>query len=102
MGENSYFYSTIDYTHTVAYLNVAIIPLRPRSHGRAQNAWTKEELQQEIMMLQTKWHEHAIAGEFTPEKLDEMRRTMYKKPEKEEHVHFAKMHPGVGDDDDLE
>jgi hypothetical protein len=30
--------------------------------------------------------------EFTPEKLDEMRRTEY----------FAKMQPGVGEDEDLE
>lgn len=70
---------------------------------RPKNAWTKEELQLEIMMLQTKLHERAIAGEFTPEKLDEMRRTMHKKlPEKLEYAHFAKMHPGVDDDEELE
>lgn len=70
---------------------------------RPKNAWTKEELQQEIMMLQTKLHERAIAGDFTPEKLDVMRRTMNKKlPDKEEYAHFAQMHPGVDDDEDLE
>jgi hypothetical protein len=69
---------------------------------RPKNAWTKEELQREITMLQTSLRERAIAGEFTPEKLEEMRRTIHRKPEKEEHAHFAKMHPGVDDDEDLE
>ena len=46
--------------------------------------------------------ERAIAGEFTPEKLEEMRRNLHKKPEKEEYAHFAKLHPGVEDDEDLE
>ena len=69
---------------------------------RPKNAWTKEELQREITMLQTKLHERAIAGEFTPEKLEAMRRTINRKPEKEEHAHFAKMHPGVDDDEELE
>jgi hypothetical protein len=70
---------------------------------RPKNAWTKEELQNEITMLQTKLHERAIAGEFTPEKLDVMRRTMNKKlPDKVEYAHFAQMHPGVDDDEDLE
>ena len=70
---------------------------------RPKNAWTKEELQNEITMLQTKLHERAIAGEFTPEKLDVMRRTMNKKlPDKEEYAHFAQMHPGVDEDEDLE
>ncbi|KAL3823739.1 hypothetical protein ACHAXA_004832 [Cyclostephanos tholiformis] len=69
---------------------------------KPKNAWTKEELQREITMLQTRLHERAIAGEFTPEKLEEMRRTIHKKPEKEEFAHFAKMHPGVDDDEELE
>ena len=43
------------------------------------------------MMLQTKWHDRVIAREFMPEKLDEMRRRMHKKPEKEEYAHFARM-----------
>ena len=53
-------------------------------------------------MLQTKLRQRAINGEFTPEKLEEMRRTMHKKPENPEHAHFAKLHPGVDDDEELE
>lgn len=69
---------------------------------RPQNAWTKEELQQEIMLLQRKLHERAIAGEFTPEKLEEMRRKLAKEPEEEEYAHFSQLHPGVDDDEELE
>jgi len=66
------------------------------------NAWTKEELHQQVMVLQKSLHERAIAGEFTPEKLEAMRRNLQKKPEKEEYSHFAKLHPGVDDDEELE
>ena len=66
------------------------------------NAWTKEELHHEVMRLQKHLHERAIAGEFTPEKLEEMRRNLQKKPEKAEYAHFAQLHPGVDDDEELE
>eukprot|EP00569_Conticribra_weissflogii_P006400 CAMPEP_0171327678 /NCGR_PEP_ID=MMETSP0878-20121228/175_1 /TAXON_ID=67004 /ORGANISM="Thalassiosira weissflogii, Strain CCMP1336" /LENGTH=163 /DNA_ID=CAMNT_0011827469 /DNA_START=331 /DNA_END=822 /DNA_ORIENTATION=- len=69
------------------------------------NAWTKEELHEQIVMLQKQLHERAIRGEFTPEKLDEMRRNFGEgtKPAVEEkYAHFAKLHPGVDDDEDLE
>lgn len=69
---------------------------------KPKNAWSREELQQQVMMLQKKLHERAIAGEFTPEKLDQMRRTMHEKPEEEEYAHFAQLHPGVDDDEELE
>lgn len=69
---------------------------------KPKNAWTREELNQEIILLQKKLHERAIAGDFTPEKLEEMRRTLHKKPEKEEYAHFAQLHPGVDADEDLE
>jgi hypothetical protein len=70
--------------------------------NKPKNAWTKEELHEQVVLLQQQLHKRAINGEFTPEKLDEMRRTMHKKPEKEEYAHFAKLHPGVDDDEDLE
>lgn len=69
---------------------------------RPKNAWTKEELHQQVMILQKQLHERAIAGEFTPEKLEEMRRNLPIKPEREEYAHFAKLHPGVDDDEELE
>lgn len=69
---------------------------------RPANAWTKEELNQEIIMLQRKLHERAIAGDFTPEKLEEMRRHLHKIPENPDHAHFAQLHPGVDDDEELE
>eukprot|EP00571_Detonula_confervacea_P013636 CAMPEP_0172310896 /NCGR_PEP_ID=MMETSP1058-20130122/13039_1 /TAXON_ID=83371 /ORGANISM="Detonula confervacea, Strain CCMP 353" /LENGTH=160 /DNA_ID=CAMNT_0013023883 /DNA_START=275 /DNA_END=757 /DNA_ORIENTATION=+ len=69
---------------------------------KPKDAWSREEIQQQVMLLQKQLHERAIAGEFTPEKLDQMRRTMHKKPEKAEHAHFAQLHPGVDDDEELE
>merc|ERR1712086_851657 len=67
-----------------------------------KSAWTREELNQQVMMLQNRLHERAIAGEFSPEKLEEMRRNLQKKPEKAEHAHFSQLHPGVDSDEDLE
>lgn len=70
--------------------------------NKPKNAWTKEELHEQVVLLQQQLHKRAINGEFTPEKLDEMRRNLHKKPEKEEYAYFAKLHPGVDDDEDLE
>ena len=69
---------------------------------KPENAWTKEELNQEIIILQRRLHERAIAGDFAPEKLEEMRRALWKKPDKEEYEHFAQLHPGVDADEDIE
>jgi len=69
---------------------------------KPKSAWTRAELQEQLVQLRTDLHERAIRGEFTPEKLEEMRRNLEKKPEKEEYVHFAQLHPGVDDDEDLE
>ena len=69
---------------------------------RPESAWTRDELNEQVMKLRTELHERAIAGEFTPEKLEEMRRNLRNKPEREEHRHFAQLHPGVDDDEELE
>lgn len=69
---------------------------------KPKSAWTRAELQEQLVQLRTDLHERAIRGEFTPEKLEEMRRNLEKKPEKEEYAHFAQLHPGVDDDEDLE
>ena len=64
--------------------------------------WTREELHEQIVLLQQQLHQRAIRGEFTPEKLEEIRRNLDRKPEQEEYAHFAKLHPGVDDDEELE
>ena len=69
---------------------------------KPKSAWTRAELQEHLVKLRTELHERAIRGEFTPEKLEEMRRNLEKKPEKAEHAHFAQLHPGVDDDEELE
>ena len=69
---------------------------------KPKSAWTKEELHEQVMLLRTQLHERAIAGEFTPEKLEEMRRNLQKKPENPEYAHFAQLHPGVDADEELE
>jgi len=68
---------------------------------KPKSAWTKEELHQQVMTIQRQLHERAIAGEFTPEKLEGMRRNLQKKPP-EEYAHFSQLHPGVDDDEELE
>ncbi|KAL7554440.1 hypothetical protein ACHAWF_017883 [Thalassiosira exigua] len=67
-----------------------------------ESAWTKEELHQQLVLMRSQLHERAIAGDFTPEKLEQMRRTMAKKPESQQYAHFAQLHPGVDDDEELE
>ena len=69
---------------------------------KPKSAWTKEELHQQVMLLRRQLHERAIAGEFTPEKLEEMRRNLQRKPENPKYAHFAQIHPGVDDDEDIE
>lgn len=69
---------------------------------KPKSAWTRAELQEHLVKLRTELHERAMRGEFTPEKLEEMRRNLKKKPEKAEHAHFAQLHPGVDDDEELE
>lgn len=69
---------------------------------KPKSAWTRAELQEHLVKLRTELHERAIRGEFTPGKLEEMRRNLEKKPEKAEYSHFSKLHPGVDDDEELE
>lgn len=67
------------------------------------SAWTREELHEQMVMLQKQLHERAIRGEFAPEKLDEMRRDFGReKHENPAYAHFSQLHPGVDDDEELE
>lgn len=52
--------------------------------------------------MQKELHEKAIKGEFTPEKIDEMRRHFAgAEPENDPHG-WGKIHPGLDDDEDIE
>jgi len=69
---------------------------------RPSNAWTRAELHEQYIQLQRELHERAIRGEFTPEKLDEMRRHFDGVNPKEDVHGWGKLHPGVDDDEDIE
>lgn len=66
-------------------------------------AWTRQELHEQMIELQNELAERAIRGEFTPEKLEQMRaqRRQFMGKEKSEHG-WDQLHPGLDDDDDLE
>ena len=70
---------------------------------KRESEFTREEMHEQILILQKQLHERAIAGDFTPEKLEKMRRNIGPgKPKEEEYAHFSQLHPGVDDDEDLE
>jgi hypothetical protein len=65
-------------------------------------AWTRQELHEQMVEVQRELHERAIRGDFTNEKLEEMRRHLHGvDPEDDEHG-WGKIHPGVDDDEDIE
>lgn len=72
------------------------------SMEKPKNAWTRRELHEQYIKLQTELHERAIRGEFTPEKLEEMRRHFDGVDPKEDVHGWGKLHPGVDDDEDIE
>lgn len=66
-------------------------------------AWTRSELHEQMVDLKRFLHEQAIAGEFTPEKLDEMRRMFPGSgPSDDDKNGWNKLHPGLDDDEDVE
>jgi len=65
-------------------------------------AWTRQELHEQMVDLKLFLHEQAIAGEFTPKKLDEMRRMFPNQGPKDDLNGWSKLHPGVDDDEDVE
>lgn len=75
-------------------------------------AWTRAELHEQMVQLQVELHQRAINGEFTPEKLEEMRRHFDGKDKssssstaeegEEARNGWNKLHPGVDDDEDIE
>lgn len=69
---------------------------------KPKNAWTRQELHEQMVQVQHELHERAIRGEFTEQKLEEMRRHLHGvDPDDDEHG-WGKIHPGVDDDEDIE
>jgi len=72
------------------------------SISRPKSAWTRQELHEQLVQVQRDLHERAIRGEFSPEKIDQMRRHFDGvNPEDDEHG-WGKLHPGLDDDEDIE
>jgi hypothetical protein len=109
MGESSYYFSHL--LHQFFKQKIAtddefrekyIPKFYDYSIEKPDYAWTRAELHEQMVQLQMDLHKRAINGEFTPEKLEEMRRHFDGvNPEKDEHG-WGKIHPGVDDDEDIE
>ena len=83
---------------------------------RPTSEMTREEVHEQILQLQKEIRARAKAGEFSDEKLSKMRRYMDGldtesnkdfNPDNDQHAwsppsQFAKLHPGVADDEDIE
>eukprot|EP00543_Licmophora_paradoxa_P006119 CAMPEP_0202443700 /NCGR_PEP_ID=MMETSP1360-20130828/2887_1 /ASSEMBLY_ACC=CAM_ASM_000848 /TAXON_ID=515479 /ORGANISM="Licmophora paradoxa, Strain CCMP2313" /LENGTH=158 /DNA_ID=CAMNT_0049059443 /DNA_START=114 /DNA_END=590 /DNA_ORIENTATION=+ len=69
---------------------------------KPKSAWTRAELHEQLVQVQSDLHERAIRGEFTPEKLEEMRRHFDGVDPKNDKHGWGKLHPGVDDDEDVE
>ncbi|KAG7346653.1 hypothetical protein IV203_005722 [Nitzschia inconspicua] len=72
-----------------------------------KSAWTREELHHQIVEVEKDMRERAIRGDFTPEKLEELRRSLQPRSDlSQEDVDMAKkygwgtIHPGIDPDDD--
>lgn len=72
------------------------------SLSKPASAWTRQELHEQLVEVQKDLHERAIRGEFSPEKLESMRRHFAGvDPDDDEHG-WGRLHPGVDDDEDVE
>ncbi len=66
-------------------------------------AWTRQELHEQMVQLQIDLQERAIKGDFTPEKLEEMKAQRRQFMGKEKNAHgWDQLHPGIDEDDDVE
>jgi hypothetical protein len=72
-----------------------------------KSAWTREELHHQIIEVEKDMRERAIRGDFTPEKLEELRRSLQPRSDlSTEDVAMAKkygwgtIHPGIDPDED--
>eukprot|EP00934_Nitzschia_sp_Nitz4_P005142 Nitzschia sp. Nitz4//scaffold40_size135432//52097//52714//NITZ4_003240-RA/size135432-processed-gene-0.17-mRNA-1//1//CDS//3329551207//5132//frame0 len=71
-----------------------------------ESAWTRQELHEQLVQVEREMRERALAGDFTPEKLEELKRDLQPRSDlSEEDLYYAekygwgKVHPGVDHDD---
>lgn len=71
-----------------------------------ESAWTREELHEQLVQVERDIRERAIRGDFTPDKLEEMKRNMQPRSDlSEEDLEYAhkygwgRIHPGVDPDE---
>jgi len=71
---------------------------------KPKDAWTRDQIHELIVELKRDLHERAIRGEFTPDKIEEMRRHFAQDdPRKDAYGNgWDKIHPGVEDDESIE
>ena len=74
-----------------------------------ESAWTRQELHEQLVDVEKDMRERAIRGEFTPENLEELKRSMQPRSDlTEEDKMYAekygwgRIHPGVDPDDDYD
>jgi hypothetical protein len=75
-----------------------------------EHAWTREELHEQMLEVQRELRERAIAGDFSPAKLEEIqKRTMHQQQPHRSDIDQSKIpkeweriHPGVEDDESFE
>jgi hypothetical protein len=72
-----------------------------------ESAWTRQELHEQLVAVEHDMRERVVKGEFTPEKLEEMKGSLQARSDlTEEDLYYAKkygwgrVHPGVDPDDD--
>ena len=72
-----------------------------------KSAWTREELHNQIVEVEKDMRERAIRGDFSPEKLEELRRSLQPRSDlSKEDTDMAKkygwgtIHPGIDPDED--
>jgi hypothetical protein len=72
-----------------------------------KSAWTREELHNQIVDVERDMRERAIRGDFTPEKLEELKRSMQPRSDlSDKDIDMAKkygwgaIHPGIDPEDD--
>eukprot|EP00980_Cylindrotheca_fusiformis_P029694 scaffold23728_cov108-Cylindrotheca_fusiformis.AAC.1 len=73
------------------------------------SAWTRQELHEQLVEVERDMRERAIKGEFTPEKLNDLKRQMQPRSDlTSEDLHYAekygwgRIHPGIDEDEDDE
>jgi hypothetical protein len=74
-----------------------------------ESAWTRDELHEQLVSVERDMRERAIRGDFSPEKLEELKRSMQPRSDlSDEDIMYAekygwgRIHPGIDPDEDDE